>query len=338
MTSSTSTRTAARWLAALGVLLIAACSSSASAAPRKPAKPPAVDPAAQAAANKLEAARLAKLRGDAALDAGRPAEALAAYEEAFALAPSSVLLFNRARCHERLEQFPQALQLLERFSLEAEDSVRARVPALDELLASYRARVARLFIVVPVEGVEVRLGERILGRSPLPQPLAVNAGKPTTLSIADERFFPVSHPVEVVGGRDVHVDVRLDSRETKAVLRVSSGEAGATASVDDAESGNVPLDVVVVPGTHQVRLIKEGYVPALTSVLVKAGELRLIDIALQREPRLYERWYFWAAVGVVVAAGASVAVAWTIERPALRGTLNSSEPPLAPSVLPRLTF
>ncbi len=320
------------------VVLLILSPTLVSAAPKRVPKQVVPDPATQAAANKLEASRLAKLRGDAALDAGRPVEALAAYEEAFALAPSSVLLFNRARCHERLEQFPQALELLERFSLEAEDAVRARVPALDELVASYRARVARLFIVVPVEGVEVRLGERILGRSPLPQPLAVNAGKPTTLSISDERYFPVSRPVELVGGRDVHVDVRLDSRETKAVLRVSSGEAGATASVDDAESGNVPLDVVVAPGTHQVRLVKEGYVPALTSVLVKAGELRLVDIGIQREPRLYERWYFWAAVGVVVAAGASVAVAWTIERPALRGTLNSSEPPLAPSLLPWLVF
>ena len=312
--------------------------SLASAAPKKVPKQPVPDTAAQAAATRLESSRLAKLRGDAALDAGRPAEALSAYEEAFALSPSSVLLFNRARCHERLQQFPQALELLQRFSLEAEDSVRSRVPALDELLTSYRGRVSRLFIIVPVEGVEVRLGERILGRSPLPQPIAVNAGKPTTLSVSDERYFPVSRPVELLGSRDVQVELRLDSRETRAVLRVSSGEAGATATVNDTESGTVPLDVVVGPGTHQVRLIKEGFVPALTSVLVRAGELRLIDIALQREPRLYERWYFWAALAAVVAGGASAVVAWTVERPALRGTLNSSDPPLAPSLLPRLVF
>lgn len=313
------------------------CAATAWAAPKKPTKPP-VDPAVAEAAAKAEAARVAKLKGDAALDSGRPAEALAAYEEAYALAPSSVLLFNRARSHERLEQFPQALALLERFSLEAEDAVRARVPALEELLASYRARVTRLFIVVPVDGVEVRLGERILGRAPLPQPILVNSGKPTVLTVDDARFFPFSRSVTLTGRQDVHLEVRLDSRETKAVLRVSSVESGAVASVDDTESGNVPLDVVVAPGSHQVRLTKEGFVPALTSVLVKAGELRLVELGLVREPRLYERWYFWAAIGVAVAAGAGVAVAWTIERPAMRGTLNSSEPPIAPSLLPRLSF
>ncbi len=134
-------------------------------------------------------AQQARLRGDAALDAGRPAEALAASEEAFELEPSSVLRFNRARCHERLEQFPEALTLLERFSLEAEDGVRARVPALEALLATDRGRISRLFIEVPVAGVEVRLGERILGRSPLPQPVSVNAGRKGALSVADERFF-----------------------------------------------------------------------------------------------------------------------------------------------------
>lgn len=313
------------------------CGSVAWAAPKKAPKP-AVDPAVAEAAAKAEAARVAKLKGDAALDSGRPAEALAAYEEAYALAPSSVLLFNRARCHERLEQFPQALALLERFSLEAEDAVRARVPALDELLASYRERVTRLYIVLPVDGVEVRLGERILGRSPLPQPISVNSGKPATLTVDDARFFPFSRSVTLTGRQDVHLEVRLDSRETKAVLRVSSSESGALASVDDAESGNVPLDVVVAPGSHQVRLTKEGFVPALTSVLVKAGELRLVDVGLVREPRLYERWYFWVAIGAVVAAGAGVAAAWTIERPAMRGTLNTSEPPIAPAVLPRFSF
>lgn len=313
------------------------CGAVALAAPKKPTKPP-VDPAVAEAAAKAEAARVAKLKGDAALDSGRPAEALAAYEEAYALAPSSVLLFNRARCHERLEQFPQALALLERFSLEAEDAVRARVPALDELLATYRERVTRLFIVVPIDGVEVRLGERILGRSPLPQPISVSSGKPALLTVDDARFFPFSRSVTLTGRQDVHLEVRLDSKETKAVLRVSSAEGGALASVDDSESGNVPLDVVVAPGTHQVRLTKEGFLPAFTSVLVKAGELRLVDVGLVREPRLYERWYFWAALGVVVAAGVGVAAAWTIERPAMRGTLNSSEPPIAPSLLPQLAF
>lgn len=313
------------------------CCGLAWAAPKKPTKP-TVDPAIAAAAAKAEAARVAKLKGDAALDSGRPAEALAAYEEAYALAPSSVLLFNRARCHERLEQFPQALALLERFSLEAEDAVRARVPALDELLATYRERVTKLFIVVPIDGVEVRLGERILGRSPLPQPISVNSGKPMTLAVDDARFFPFSRSVALSGRQDVHLEVRLDSRETKAVLRVNSAESGAVASVDDAESGTVPLDAVVAPGSHQVRLTKEGFVPALTSVLVKAGELRLVDVGLVREPRLYERWYFWAAIGVAVAAGAGVAAAWSIERPAMRGTLNSSDPPIAPSLLPRLSF
>ena len=299
-------------------------------APAEPVVTPE-DRAAWAALEREEKARAAKARGDAAMDSGRPADALIAYEEAFGISPSAALLYNRARALEKLQQFPQALELIERFAREAEPALKAKVPKLDELVTSYRKKTCRLFILMEADGVEVRLGERILGRSPLPQPLVVSAGASQTLSVVSEAYFPISQQLALPGAGEVHVMLPLASRETKSVLRVTSSEVGAVATVDQGEHGNVPFDAVVTPGTHQVRLVKDGFLPALTSVLVRAGELRLVELGLQPEPRLFERWYFWAAVGVAVAAGAATAVAWSIERPAPRGTLNLGDPPITPA-------
>lgn len=310
------------------------------AKPKAPPKAPPVAPAPVPAPEPTPAdvARAAKARGDDALDRGRPSEALTAYEASYAAVPNPALLYNRARAHERLGQYPRALELLERFKLDADAALLARVPKLDELLDDYRKRTTRLFISVDQRDVEVRLGETVVGKTPLPQPLVVNAGPATALTIANERFFPVEKSVELPGGGDVHLDLSLASKQTKSVLRVNSAEAGAMATVDDAQRGNVPLDAVVEPGTHQVELVKEGFLRATTTVLVQAGELRLVDIMLQREPRLYERWWFWTAIGAAVAAGVGVAVAYSIERPAPRGSLNTGEPPIAPAALPRFSF
>lgn len=305
------------------------------AAPKKPKTAPVVAPAPEAPApvveDKDEKARTAKARGDAAMDSGRPAEALMAYEESYALSPTAALLYNRARAYEKLQQFPQALELLTKFSVEADVALKSKVPKLNELLATYKNKTTRLFIQLDGTGVEVRLGERILGKSPLPQPMVVNAGPPEELSIVSETYFPLSQQLALPGGGDVHVQVPLASKSSKSVLRVSSKEVGAMAVVDDGESGNVPLDAVVEPGTHQVRLTKDGFLPALTTVLVQAGELRLVELGLQPEARIYERWYFWAAIGAVVAAGVATGIAWSIEKPAPRGTLNTGEPPITPA-------
>jgi hypothetical protein len=269
------------------------------------------------------------------MDEGRPAEALLAYDEAWTLSPAPALLYNRARASEKLEQYAQALALMERFAREADPALKAKVPRLDELLVAYRAKTCRLFVEVPSEGVEVRLGDRILGTSPLAQPMVVNAQPRGTLSVVSERYFPLERSLALPGGGDVHVELPLAARASTAVLRVSSPEVGALAEVDGNGSGNVPFDAVVVPGSHQVRLSKGGFISAATSVLVKAGELRLIELGLQPELKVYERWWFWAAIGAVVAGGVAAAVAWSIEGPVPKGTLNVGQPPIAPSFFPR---
>ena len=57
--------------------------------------------------------------------------------------------------------------------------------------------------------------------------------------------------------------------------------------VDDRQIGNTPqADVKVPPGTHSIRITRDGYLPYETIIAIESGEsLRLTDIVLQEKPQ-----------------------------------------------------
>lgn len=57
--------------------------------------------------------------------------------------------------------------------------------------------------------------------------------------------------------------------------------------VDDKPVGNLPqADVKVPPGSHSIRVTRDGYLPYETVIAIESGEvLRLTDIVLQEKPQ-----------------------------------------------------
>jgi tetratricopeptide (TPR) repeat protein len=93
-------------------LCAAAASSSATAEPLRAQKKPA--PAASANADKTRAADLFKKSADAYLH-GDFAKAISLLDEAYALDPQPVLIYNKARAHEGLGHTDEAISLYERY-------------------------------------------------------------------------------------------------------------------------------------------------------------------------------------------------------------------------------
>src|SRR5688572_32317740 len=60
-----------------------------------------------------------KKRGDDAMESGRPADALAAYVEAYAISKDPALLYNKGRALQALTEYPRALEELEAFDKSA---------------------------------------------------------------------------------------------------------------------------------------------------------------------------------------------------------------------------
>lgn len=277
------------------------------------AAPPAADPA--------DRARELKTRGDAAMDSGRPADAIAAYSEAYALSADPALLYNRGRALQALTEYPRALEELERFEKEAPPELKARVPKLAELVAELRGKVTTLSVQCTTPGARLLLRDRALGACPLAGPVRVNAG-PATLEVTAEGYFPWKREVALPGGGATSVDVALVSKVTSGVLVVRSPVVGTQVTVDGTPRGVVPVEVSLAGGSHAITLAKEGYHAARTSAVVVAGERKEIEVPLEKESPVWARWWFWTGIGVVVAGGVVTAIALTTEKDPTPGTIS----------------
>jgi hypothetical protein len=265
----------------------------------------------------------AKRQGDDAMVALRYEEALGHYRRAYEASKNPAILYNMGRAYEGLGDFPKALDALEEFADKAPADLKARVPKLGELLADVRNRVSTLVVSSAVDGAEIRLGERVVGKTkPGQVVLRVNAGN-QHLTIAREGYFPFEKDVALAGGRVETVDAVLASRTESAVLRVTSPVTGAAVAIDGRSVGVVPAESLVAPGSHKILLRRDGYDPTDTNVVVAAGEKKSVDLPMTARETITQKWWFWTAIGVVVVAGGVVTyIAATTEREADKGTID----------------
>jgi tetratricopeptide (TPR) repeat protein len=124
-------------IAMLAALAFGGAASSATGAPPKKKKPPAAAPATTPTmtTNTTRAAELYKQSADAYLH-GDFAQAIKLLDEAYALDPQPVLVYNQARAHEGLGHVDEAITLYERY-LSEEPSSPDR-GAIDQRLSTLR--------------------------------------------------------------------------------------------------------------------------------------------------------------------------------------------------------
>ncbi len=263
----------------------------------------------------------AKRKGDEAMIALRYEEALSFYRTAYEATKNPALLYNMGRAYEGLAEFPKALDALEEFADKAPKELKARVPKLDELLREVRTRVSTLVISAPIDDAEIRLGQRVIGKTRAGQTvIRVNAGR-QKLIVTKEGYFPFEKDVELPGAKVETADVQLSSRATTGLLRVTSPVAGAWVSLDGKRLGIVPAESAVSPGSHRVALQRDGYESAETNVVLGPGERKDVDVPMAQRASILGKWWFWTAVGVVAAGGVATVVALTTETSPDTGTI-----------------
>lgn len=264
-----------------------------------------------------------KKKGDEAMVALRYGDALAYYQRAYEANKNPALLYNMGRAYEGLGDFPRALDSLEGFEEKAPPELKARVAKLGELLNDVRKRVATLIVSSNVDGAEIRLGERVLGKTRQGQVvLRVNAG-PSHVSISHEGYFPIEKDVLLAGAKVETVDGAMLLKSTTGMLHITSPVTGAQVSVDGAPIGTVPAEWYVGAGSHRVTLKHDGYEPEDTSVIVAAGQQKDLVLPMREKTSITGKWWFWATVGaVVIAGGVASYIAATTEKDPDTGTIQ----------------
>lgn len=263
----------------------------------------------------------AKRRGDEAMDARRPQDALTAYIEAYAIKPDPVLLFNKGRALQMLGDYPQAMTQLESFEKEASPELLARVPGLQKMLADLRQRVTTIVIACDVDGAEIRVRDRPIGKCPLRNPYVALAGD-AKIDVLAEGYFPWKRELPLPPGGVAAVEVHLVSKVSSGLLVVKSTIPAAIVVVDGNRAGNAPIELSVTKGAHAIEVSRDGYKPAKVETTVDAGQTREVTVPLERESSILTRWWFWTGIGVLAAGGITLGIVLTAEKDPTPGTLG----------------
>lgn len=165
-----------------------------------------------------EKARTAFSAAQTLYQAGRFAEALTKFQEAQALKPHPVIIFNIARCHEQLGALPQALAAYReylRLSPDATDrdavktsiaSLEKRVPQTQQLVVSVEPATA----VVKVDGKKVGSSPATIELPPGEHALEVSA----------EGYEPFKRSFTMSAQRPLEMNVSLSAKVVVAAVAV----------------------------------------------------------------------------------------------------------------------
>jgi hypothetical protein len=311
------------------VAAVLSCALVTAAIPSAPARADPASPGASASPSASPAGDGAELRrkGNEAMAAFKPGEALEDYQQAYELTHDPALLYNMARALEALEEYPEALTHYQDFVRLASPELRARVPKLDELMASVRTHVTRLSVTCNVPGARVLIREKTVGQTlargqPLDLPLS--SGK-AVIEVDADGYVPFQRMIDLPGGGTIGVDVELVPRALAGVLSVGSEPGGGLVFVDGRELGSAPVETRVGAGNHTVAVRLQGYSEVSTSVVVSVGERRVVMIRLGQGSSITSKWWFWTGIGVAVAGGVIATYAALTERSPDKGTISPGQ-------------
>jgi hypothetical protein len=192
--------------------------------------------------------------GAALFDERKYAEALAEFEQAYALQPHPLVLYNLAGAHRALSQYDQAVDFYNRFLIEGEGKVGAAQLArgrdeLDDLLRL----VARVEVTTRPDGARVQVDGRSIGSTPLTEPLILGPGDHTVQARLDGHE-PAERKIRVAAGDTLRVEFELDRMVERTPFVAPADPAGLSAP----EPGLRRFGVAASYGTNALEVADTG--------------------------------------------------------------------------------
>ena len=244
--------------------------------------------------------------------------ALIEFERAYELKPHFALLSNIGQTHLELGDYLAASNTLRRYlEVGGTDVPPERREKVEKQLASLQERIAVLNISVNLEGAQIFIDEELVGKSPLPQNLAVNVGR-HVVRVRSSEGIEDSKVLDVAGG---------DVRELSFTLEQSANEAAVAATSAPALTPVPPVEVPE-PKKEPPKLYRKitlwsfigaGALAAGTvvGIVLQKRALKSYEDALDTpdvDPNVvaaYQTNAFRGAVAVDVLAGLTLAAAGT---------------------------
>jgi tetratricopeptide (TPR) repeat protein len=174
----------------------------------------ATRPAAAQADPKL-AARAHFDKGVAAFNARRFAEAAEEFAAAYQISPAYPVLYNIGQVNVALGRSVEAVDAFERYLREATTIPAERRREVEAELAKQHDRVGSITVRTVPAGAEIRIDARLIGKTPLPQPVRLTAGSHAVEAIL-AGYTTHIRDVEVAGKSQQEVELTLEKVSPQA--------------------------------------------------------------------------------------------------------------------------
>ena len=207
--------------------------------------------------------------------------ALVTLTEAFALEPSSKIMFNIAMCEKALNRHTDAVVSFRRFqALEQNDPSDSAVMSdlAEEALNELLSLVASVRIVDAPDDADVRIDGRHLGTASLRDPLYLMPGN-HTVTVTKDDFAPIEIDITAVGG--AALTVRADLKSALSGIFVTCSVPNGQVSIDGENKGTCSYEGDLLPGLHVVTISAPGKRTAVHRVMAEARRTTVLDVDLQ---------------------------------------------------------
>ncbi|MCC6663559.1 MAG: PEGA domain-containing protein [Polyangiaceae bacterium] len=245
--------------------------------PTKPA-PPAPDPTEQKKAD----ARTHFERGLSLFDEEAWDAALVEFARSREIFATRAATKNAAICLRRLHRFDEALDMFDALLREFPNLPPADKSLVEREVSELRSRVGTVDIRMTEPGASIVIDGRDRGTSPTTGPLRVSVGS-HVVRVFKRGFSPFEQRIDVSGGQNVPIDVKLTALTQSGTLKVvEKGGRPAELLIDNVVVGKTPWEGPFPLGDHTVFLRGEGNLgtqPALISV--KLGQETALTLALE---------------------------------------------------------
>jgi hypothetical protein len=205
------------------------------AAPATPpeTQPAVVDAAGAAQAPDVEEARRRFDRGVKLYSEGDFTLAVIEFERAYELVANYRVLYNIGQVSIQLRQYAKARQALEQYLTEGEGEIEeGRLAEVQADVDMLKSRTAKLTVTVNVAKARVFLDGKLLGVTPLPDALLVDAGS-HSVEVERTGFRTTTKSVTMAGGDDLKVNMTLELMQPertveKTIVVKDKGDTSST--------------------------------------------------------------------------------------------------------------
>jgi tetratricopeptide (TPR) repeat protein len=155
--------------------------------------------------------------------------AMVEFKKAYELDPNYRGLYNLGQTSKELRDYAAALDSFERYLTEGSSEIDPeRRKKVEGWVAELREKIARVTLTTSVPGAEITVDDVLVGKTPLPKPVTMNAGR-RRLVVTKDGYAPLTRFVDVAGTETKTIQLELTS------LSGGGGAGGGGGTVTEIE-------------------------------------------------------------------------------------------------------